>query len=229
MPRRELQDRGFSRLTKRVRHWLSQRRTTPAKVTPHTWRPSPIESASASSAGLFPGLMSSRQLGWRLVQAPQNLDAAATEAIARISQDPEVAKGRGLIRRFAELIRRYGVRSDPTPATPSTVLGAWLTDALSCGIPAVEPFCRREAGQGSRQSSAHHALEQRAGRGAGQQAEADQASDVRTRQLRSVAPSRPPPSLIHENYGRTRFPGEAHSLTRPGRRPPRRRCGAPSC
>lgn len=33
-----------------------------------------------------------RQLAWRLVQTPHSLDAAATAALARISQDPEVAQ-----------------------------------------------------------------------------------------------------------------------------------------
>ncbi len=137
---RELQDRGFAGSAKQVRRWLNQRRTAPAKFTPHKWRPGPTETASTSATGPFPALISPRQLAWRLVQAPQSLDAAATETLARISQDPEVAKGRDLVRRFAELIGRCGVRSDARPANPSAVLDTWLTDALSCGIPAVETF-----------------------------------------------------------------------------------------
>ena len=119
---RELQDRGFAGSAKQVRRWLNQRRTAPAKFTPHKWRPSPTETASASATGPFPALISPRQLAWRLVQAPQSLDGAAIEAVARISQGPEVAKGRDLVRRFAELIGRCGVRSDAVPTNPCAVL-----------------------------------------------------------------------------------------------------------
>lgn len=72
------------------------------------------------------------------VQAPQSIDTAATEALALISQDLEVAKGRDLVRRFAELIGRCGVGSEACPANPSAVLDTWPTGALSCGIPTVE-------------------------------------------------------------------------------------------
>ncbi|RUQ59304.1 ISL3 family transposase [Azospirillum doebereinerae] len=137
---RELQDRGFAGSAKQVRRWLNQRRTGPAKFTPHKWRPGPSEAASTLAKGPFPALISPRQLAWRLVQAPQSIDTAATEALARISQDPEVAKGRDLVRRLAELIGRCGVGSDARPANPSAVLDSWLKDALSCGIPAVETF-----------------------------------------------------------------------------------------
>nr|WP_286192323.1 transposase [Roseomonas genomospecies 6] len=32
------------------------------------------------------------------------------------------------------------MRSDARPANPSAVLNTWLTDTLSCGIPAIETF-----------------------------------------------------------------------------------------
>lgn len=137
---RDLKERGFAGSAKQVRRWLSQRRTAPAKFTPHKWRSEPTEAMSAPTAGPFPALISPRQLAWRLVQPPQSLAAAASEALARISQDPEVAKVRDLVRRFAELIGRCGVQSDAAPANPPAVLGAWLDDALSCGTPAVETF-----------------------------------------------------------------------------------------
>lgn len=137
---REIKDRGFSGSAKQVRRWLSQRRTVLAKFTPHKWRSGQPTAVPGRSAGPLLGLMSPRQLAWLLVQPSQGRDAAADEALARIAQDPEVAKGLGLIRRFVELVGSCGIRSSKAPVDPSAVLGIWLHEAQSCGIPALETF-----------------------------------------------------------------------------------------
>jgi transposase len=58
----------------------------------------------------------------------------------RIAQDPEVADVLPLVRRFAELVRSRGIHRTNAPADPSAIFGAWLEEASSCGISAVETF-----------------------------------------------------------------------------------------
>jgi hypothetical protein len=135
---RDLKELGFAGSAKQVRRWLNERRTGPAKTTPHTWRSD--QSGTALDAVHDPALalLSPRQLAWLLVRSPEALDASAT--LARIAQDPEVGGVLALVRRFAELVRDCGIHRDKAPATPRAVFGTWLEEARSCGVPAVETF-----------------------------------------------------------------------------------------
>jgi hypothetical protein len=135
---RDLKELGFAGSAKQVRRWLNERRTGPAKTTPHKWRSD--QSGTALDAVHDPALalLSPRQLAWLLVRSPEALDASAT--LARIAQDPEVGGVLALVRRFAELVRDCGIHRDKAPATPRAVFGTWLEEARSCGVPAVETF-----------------------------------------------------------------------------------------
>ena len=83
---------------------------------------------------------SARQLAWLLVQEPEELDEAQAASLARIAQDEEVARAVGLGRRLAALIRGCGTGREPALAEPLRTFEAWLTEACSCGIAAVETF-----------------------------------------------------------------------------------------
>ena len=137
---RELRALGFTGSSQQVRRWMRQRRTTPAKTTPRRWRLAPSEaSAMHPSAAVFT-LPSARQLAWLLVQAPEALDTAQAASLARIVQDEEVARVVGLARRLAALVRGCGTGRRQAPADPLSSFGAWLEEARSCGIAAVETF-----------------------------------------------------------------------------------------
>jgi transposase len=60
--------------------------------------------------------------------------------LARIIQDKEVARVLGLSCRLAALIRGCGTGRDRPPAEPLHTFDAWLKEACSCGIAAVETF-----------------------------------------------------------------------------------------
>ena len=137
---RDLKELGFAGSAKQVRRWLNERRTGPAKTTPHKWRSDQSGTASDPVHGPAAALLSPRQLAWLLVQSPEALDASATATLARIAQDPEVGGVLALVRRFAELVRDCGIHRDKAPATPLAVFGTWLEEARSCGVPAVETF-----------------------------------------------------------------------------------------
>jgi transposase len=137
---RELQALGFGGTPKQVQRWVSQRRTVPAKSTPHQWRSVPPQVPSARPAEMASPLPSARQLAWLLVQAPEDLEKAEGAILARIGQDAEVARGIGLAQRLAELVRRCGVGCDRPLADPLAVLASWFEEACACAIPAFETF-----------------------------------------------------------------------------------------
>jgi transposase len=137
---REVQALGFSGTPKQVQRWVNQRRTAPAKSTPHQWRSLPAQIPSARPPQPAPPLPSARQLAWLLVQAPEDLEEAEAATLVRIAQDPEVARGVELAQRLAEVVRRCGVGCDQPLADPLPVLAAWFEDACGCGIPALESF-----------------------------------------------------------------------------------------
>jgi transposase len=137
---RELRALGFSRTAKQVQRWVSQRRTGPAKSTPHRWRSAPAPLPSARRPEAVSPLPSARQLAWLLVQAPDDLEDSEAAILARIGQDAEVARGIGLAQRLAELVRRCGVSCDQRLADPLPVLASWFADAGACAILAFETF-----------------------------------------------------------------------------------------
>jgi transposase len=125
---RELRALGFAGSSHQVRRWARQRRTAPAGA---------VETPSTP----MPPLPSPRQLAWLLVQAPEELDGAQTASLARIVRDEEVACVRGLGRRLAALVRSCGAgRNQPPAEEPLRTFEAWLEDARSCGVAAVESF-----------------------------------------------------------------------------------------
>lgn len=175
---RELRAWGFAGSSQQVRRWMRQRRTAPAKTTPRRWRLSLPATAVVPPSAPAPTLPSARQLAWLLVQEPEELDAAQAASLAWIIQDEEVARVLGLSRRLAALIRGCGTGRDQPPAEPLHTFDAWLKEACSCGIAAVETFA---AGLQQDEPAVSAALEQRSNRGPHHQAHAHQASDVRTR------------------------------------------------
>src|SRR3954451_21506822 len=124
---RDLKELGFVGSAKPVRRWLNERRTAPAKSTPHQWRSDQSRTASDPVHGPA-ALLSPRQLAWLLVRSPEALDASATATLARIAQDPEVGGVLALVQRFAELVRDCGIHRDKAPANPRAVFGTWLED-----------------------------------------------------------------------------------------------------
>jgi transposase len=137
---RELQALGFDGTPKQVHRWVSQRRTVPAKTTARSRRMSLFAAPSAGAPEATFPLPSARQLAWLLVRASEDLEEAEAAILDRIGQDAEVARGVGLAQRLAELVRRCGVGCDQPLADPLPVLAAWLEEACTCGIPALETF-----------------------------------------------------------------------------------------
>jgi hypothetical protein len=137
---RELQALGFGGTAKQGQRWVAQRRSAPAKNTPQRWHSAPGQLASTCSPEARSPLPSARQLAWRLVQAPEDLEEAEAATLARIAQDLEVARGIGLAQRLAELVRRGGISCEQPLADPRPVLAAWFADAGACAIPAFETF-----------------------------------------------------------------------------------------
>jgi hypothetical protein len=168
--------RGFAGSSQQVRRWRRQRRTAPAKTTPRQWRVALPETAVVPPPA--PTLPSARQLAWLLVQEPEALDEAQAASLARIVQDEEVARVLGLSRRLAALIRGCGTGRDQPPAEPLRTFDAWLEEARSCGIAAVETFA---AGLQQDETAVSAALKQRSNGGSHHQAQTHQAPDVRTR------------------------------------------------
>ena len=134
---RGCRDQGFSGTAKQIRRWLQAQRTTPHPHTPFRWRDIPLRDPSLPRAGPIP---SPKHLAWLLVKAPEKLSPEEAEAVLRIDQDVEAARLIGLIRRFAEIIREGSARS--AAARDAAVAGfeAWLGEATSCGIRALETF-----------------------------------------------------------------------------------------
>ena len=60
--------------------------------------------------------------------------------LARICQDPEVAGVLPIVRRLDALVRTCGIDRTKAPSDPLAVFEAWLQEAGSCGIRAVETF-----------------------------------------------------------------------------------------
>lgn len=130
---REVRALGYPGTAKQVHRWLQDRRTAPAKATAHRWR----REARAGTGGA-PSLLPPKRLAWALVRPPAALDAEEAAAVARVGRDPEVARVAGLARRFTGIVRT-ACQAD-TKGGDVAELDAWLAEARSCGIAAVETF-----------------------------------------------------------------------------------------
>lgn len=134
---RELRRLGFPGTAKQVRRWLSERRTRPAKTTIRRLQQSSVGAPTAPTSS--PPLPSPKPLSWHLLREPEDLDADAAAAVARVLQDNETAQVVDLGRRFCRIVRRCcgGAQAEPGIVT---AFDAWLADARACGVRVVESF-----------------------------------------------------------------------------------------
>jgi hypothetical protein len=138
---RELRAAGFTGTAKQVHRWLAEHRTAPARNTPHKWRDGPsVARQMPAGPGRPPALPSPAQLAWLLVQPPAGLPAFDAALVARIEQDREAASVAGLARRFTALVRGSGTSRKADPDAALADLEAWLADARTSGLRAVETF-----------------------------------------------------------------------------------------
>jgi transposase len=137
---RELRAAGFPGTARQVRRWLAERRTAPARTTPHVWRDGSPVAGPTPAGGRPPALPSPARLAWLLVQPPAELAAADAAVVTRIERDREAARIAGLARRFTTLVRGCGVGGKLGPDAALAGLEAWLADARTSGVRAVETF-----------------------------------------------------------------------------------------
>jgi transposase len=137
---RELRALGFAGTHRQVHRWLADRRTAPAKSTPHRWRSGRPRATPPGGDGGPAALPSPRRLAWLLVRPAARLSAADAATVARVEQDREAAAVAALARRFTELARACCAGSRDRAEAPLEALEAWLRDARACGVPAVGTF-----------------------------------------------------------------------------------------
>jgi hypothetical protein len=136
---RELRAVGFPGTAKQVHRWLAERRTAPARTTPHAWRAGAPAAGAPTPAG--PGrLPSPTRLAWLLVQSPAELPAADAAVVTRVERDREAASVAGLARRFTALVRGRSAGGRLGPDAALAGLEAWLADARTSGVRALETF-----------------------------------------------------------------------------------------
>jgi len=135
---REVRELGFAGSYRQVHRFVAERRTAPARRTARKWlgrEMIPHFGPSAASA-----LPSPKQLAWLLVQPRAALSPQAAAAVARVEQDPETARVGDLARRFTALVRGCGVSRDDPQTAPCGDLDAWLAEARTCEVRALETF-----------------------------------------------------------------------------------------
>ena len=137
---RELQAQGFTGTAKLVRHWLSERRRTPARTAPHRWCGRAPANPGLPDDSTPTPLPAARQLAWLLVQSPTALPAADAAAVARVEQDQDAATVAALARRFTALVRGCNAGNQTDAAAASAELDAWLVEASKCGVQTMETF-----------------------------------------------------------------------------------------
>jgi Transposase len=138
---RELRAAGFPGTAKQVHRWLAERRTAPARTTPHVWRAgSPPAGPTPAGPGRPALLPSPARLAWLLVQPPAELPAADAAVVTRVGQERAAASVAGLARRFTALVRGCGAGGKLGPDAALAGLEAWLADARASGVRAVETF-----------------------------------------------------------------------------------------
>ncbi len=106
---------------------------------PHKWRAKFVTTTPAPS-GSPPPLPSPRRLSWLLVQSLAALSASDAAAVARVERDREAASVAALGRRLAALVRGCGVRGNADPEAALAALEAWLAEARTSGVRAMETF-----------------------------------------------------------------------------------------
>ena len=154
---REIRDLGYPGTTTQVRRWLQGRRQQAAPTTPHQYRregalrdaqESTVRDAVArcveSPVSAAASLPSPTQLAWLLVRPPDQLPDSDARTLQHLMQDGEAVSVVQLVQQFAALLR------DRTAAlqVTHTAFDAWLDEALTCGIRAVETFARGLAKDG---------------------------------------------------------------------------------
>jgi transposase len=132
---RELRAVGFPGTAKQVHRWLAERRTAPARTTPHAWRAEPPPARDRP-----PTLPSPARLAWLLVQPPAELPAADAAVVTRVERDREAASVAELARRFTTLVRGCGAGGKLGPDAALAELEAWLADTRTSGVRAMETF-----------------------------------------------------------------------------------------
>ena len=138
---RELRAAGFPGTAKQVQRWVAEHRTAPAPTTPHPWRTgSHAAPPMPTGPDRPPVLPSPTRLAWLLVQAPTALSASEAALVARVEQDREAASVAALARRFTTLVRGCGAGEGVAPDAALAELEAWLGDARTSGVRAVETF-----------------------------------------------------------------------------------------
>jgi len=123
---REVRAMGFPGTDKQVQRWLAQHRTAPT--------------APPTGPDQLPALPPATQLSWLLIQPPAALSADDAATAARVEQDGETASVAALARRFTALVRGCGVGRNADPVAALAELDAWLADARTCGVRALETF-----------------------------------------------------------------------------------------
>ncbi|PWC51789.1 hypothetical protein TSA6c_19670 [Azospirillum sp. TSA6c] len=130
---REVRTLGYAGRAKAVHLWLQQHRSVPAKTTPHRWR-----KETPTPSGGPPALLSPKRLAWALVKPAEARNDEEAAAVAQAEQDAETETVAGLARRFTALVRAAGRTAESDHAAAG--LEAWLTEAGSCGVTAVQTF-----------------------------------------------------------------------------------------
>lgn len=132
---REVRDQGFAGTHRQVHRWVAERRTAPARRTPHKWlERAKTDVPEVSKAAHLP---SPKQLAWLMVQPIESLPPFAAAAIARVDQDPEAVRVADLARRFTVLVRSCD-RGQNSHSLDD--LSRWLADAQACGVSPLETF-----------------------------------------------------------------------------------------
>ena len=131
---------GFLGGSKQVHRWLAERRTVPSKFGRRAQR---ADDARPSTGEERPPLPAPRQLAWTLVQPAAALGAADATTVSRVEQDTGAKTAAALARRFTALVRACGVEGRQEGGArdePGAELDAWLAEARTCGIAAMETF-----------------------------------------------------------------------------------------
>ncbi len=145
-PWRELRALGFPGTSKQVRRWLGERRTRPAQTTIRRWQ-APPDGARTTTPSL-PTVPSPKQLSWHLLREPDDLDAEAAAAVARVLRDGEASKVVDLGRRFCRIVQSRCGEMRPGCAAVAA-FDAWLGEARTCGVRVVEGFAASLAQDGA--------------------------------------------------------------------------------
>lgn len=134
---REVREQGFPGTHRQVHRFVAERRTVTARHTAHKWL------GPTAPTKVHPGtapLPSPRQMAWLLVQPVAALSPYGAAAVVRVEQDGEAARVADLARRFTSLVRGCGVGRDERCWAPRDALDAWLAEARTCGVRAIETF-----------------------------------------------------------------------------------------